>query len=245
MTAVPTAQHAPAHTALGLTLVTAALGCALIAPQLAAGATVPESQPLVVLMSSHVARSKPSSHAHRIQTVAARRPLTHVRTVLPVLDRASTAGISWVRVRLPGRPNGHTGWITATNTAPSTTTWHLAIRLSTRRVTAYRAGHVERTFRAVVGNPSTPTPTGQFFIEEVVKISSSDPGGPYALATSALSNVFQEFEGGPGQVGIHGTHNLSGALGTAASHGCVRLSPSAVSWLAKRINSGATLTITR
>jgi lipoprotein-anchoring transpeptidase ErfK/SrfK len=43
------------------------------------------------------------------------------------------------------------------------------------------------------------------------------------LATSARSNVLQEFDGGPGQIALHGTDHLSGALGTAASHGCIRM----------------------
>ena len=75
----------------------------------------------------------------------------------------------------------------------------------------------------MIGKPSTPTPRGAFFIEEALALSSYETGGPFALATSARSNVFQEFEGGPGQIGIHGTDNLSGAPGSAASHGCIRL----------------------
>ena len=68
-------------------------------------------------------------------------------------------------------------------------------------------------------------------------------GNPFALATSARSNVLQEFEGGPGQIALHGTNGLSGAPGTAASHGCIRLNTSAITWLARRIGSGVPLTI--
>ena len=96
-----------------------------------------------------------------------------------------------------------------------------------------------------MGKPSTPTPRGQFFIEEALALSSDDAGGPFALATSARSNVLQEFDGGPGQIALHGTNNLSGALGTAVSHGCIRLSTRAITWLARRIGSGVPLTITR
>ena len=119
------------------------------------------------------------------------------------------------------------------------------VKLSTRRVTVYHDGRARRRFRAVVGKPSTPTPRGAFFIEEVLALSSYEAGGPFALATSARSNVFQEFEGGPGQIGIHGTNGLSGALGTAASHGCIRLGTRAITWLARRIGAGVPLTITR
>jgi lipoprotein-anchoring transpeptidase ErfK/SrfK len=157
----------------------------------------------------------------------------------------SPDGSSWARVGLPGRPSGHTGWIPASRTSLSSTRWHILIDLSARRVTVYRDGRVDRRFRAVVGKPSTPTPRGEFFIEEPVALSLEASGSPFALATSARSSVFQEFEGGPGQIGIHGTNNISGALGTAVSHGCVRLSTSAITWLAKRIDSGVPLTITR
>ena len=191
---------------------------------------VPASEPLVVLLRDHVARTRPSVRAHRIEPVAARRPLTRVRTVLPVLaQETSRDGRSWLRVRLPGRPNGHTGWIPASHTRQKSTSWRIAVRLSTRRVTVYRDGRVARRFRAIVGTASTPTPRGRFFIEEAVALSPLDHGGPFALATSARSNVLQEFEGGPGQIALHGTDGLSGTLGTAASHGCIRLSTRAPS----------------
>jgi lipoprotein-anchoring transpeptidase ErfK/SrfK len=227
-------------------LLTAGVGCVLAAPALAAGPKAPASQPLVVLLHDHVVRAQPNAHSRRVEAVAARRPLTRVRTVLPVLGFAGRGGkSSWVRVRLPGRPNGHKGWISTLRTKGTSTEWHVSIDLSTRRVTVYRGGRAKRRFQAVVGTPSTPTPRGQFFIEEALALSAQDAGGPFALATSARSRVFHEFEGGPGQIALHGTDNLSGALGTAVSHGCVRLSTRAISWLARRIGSGVPLTIRR
>ena len=218
----------------------------LAAPASAAAASVPASQPLVVLLQDHIARTGPSVFAHRIETVPARRPLTNVRTVLPVLGHATSEdGRSWTRVRLPGRPNAHTGWLPTAQTRRSATPWRIALKLSTRRVTVYEHGTVVRRFSAVVGAPSTPTPRGTFFIEEGLALSGAPHGGPFALATSARSNVLQEFEGGPGQIALHGTNGLSGALGTAASHGCIRLSTRTITWLARRIGAGVPLTISR
>ncbi|MBA3263451.1 MAG: L,D-transpeptidase [Thermoleophilaceae bacterium] len=154
----------------------------------------------------------------------------------------SRGGQSWVHVRLPGRPNAHKGWIRAHRTRRTSTDWRLALDLSTRRVTVYHHGHARRRFQAVVGASSTPTPTGRFFIEEALALSSQ-VGGPFALATSARSQVLQEFEGGPGQIALHGTNGLSGALGSAASHGCIRLGTSTITWLAQRIGSGVPLRI--
>jgi len=230
---------------LSVTLFGAA-GALVVPPAHAAGSQGPASEPLVVLLRDHVARTRPSVRAHRIETVAARRPLTGVRTVLPLLaHETSRDNRDWVRVRLPGRPSGHTGWISAAHTRAKTTFWRIEVRLSTRRVTVYRDGGVARRFRAVIGTAATPTPRGYFFIEEGVRLSAVDLGGPFALATSARSNVLQEFAGGPGQIAIHGTAGLSDPLGVAASHGCIRLSTRAITWLARRIGGGVPLRITR
>jgi hypothetical protein len=197
-------------------------------------ADVPPVQPLVVLQQGHVARRSPNRDARRIEYVAARRPLTGVRTVLPLLRRGASR--AWVRVRLPGRPNGHVGWIRVAHTRSASTPWRLELDLSARRVTVRYGGHVQRRFGTVVGAPSTPTPRGRYFVEEAVALPGQ-VGGPYALATSARSNVLQEFAGGPGQIALHGTAGLAGTLGSAASHGCIRLGG--------RVGGGVPLVVTR
>jgi lipoprotein-anchoring transpeptidase ErfK/SrfK len=231
--------------ALAATLVAGCAGSVTAAPAAAAPA-VPASQQLVTLLQDHVARTAPDDAAAQIESVDARRPLTHVRTVLPVLDSAlSAAGDTWLEVRLPGRPNEHSGWIRADKTRSTATGWRIKLDLSSRRITVYRDGRSVRRFLAVIGTAKTPTPRGDFFIEEAVALSSSDAGGPFALAASARSTVLQEFAGGPGQIALHGTNRLPDALGTAASHGCVRIAPRAIRWLAGRVGAGVPFTITR
>ena len=107
----------------------------------------------------------------------------------------------------------------------------------------YGEGRLVKVFPAVVGKPSTPTPTGDFFVEESLQMQAGEPGGPYALALSARSNVLQEFEGGPGQIAIHGRENLGGTLGTAASHGCIRLATASIDWLVSRVIPGTPVMI--
>ena len=114
---------------------------------------------------------------------------------------------------LPGRPNGSTGWIAQQGTRKLVTAWHIVIDLAGRRVRVYSDGRMVRTFQAVVGKPSTPTPTGQFFVEETVQMQAGEAGGPFALALSARSDALQEFEGGPGQIALHGRDNLGGTAG--------------------------------
>jgi lipoprotein-anchoring transpeptidase ErfK/SrfK len=207
---------------------------------------VPERHRLVTLLGDHGARSAPKGRAPRIATVQGRRPLTNVRTVLPELDRVQVRrGKRWLRVALPGRPNSSTGWIKAAGTRPTHTPWHLSVRLASRTVSVYRYGRRVHRFSAVVGAPSTPTPVGRFFVEEAVALSPQDAGGPFALASSARSNVLQEFDGGPGQIAIHGRNHLSDPLGTAASHGCIRLTTRAITWLSRRIGAGVPLVVRR
>ena len=238
-------NHGARATVLALALSTAASAGVLATPARAAAARVPASQSLVVLLGDHTARTRPDEFARRLEKVPARRPLTGVRTVLPVIGHATNwDGRRWLRVRLPGRPSGHTGWIPASQTRSKATPWALVLKLSTRRLTIYEQGRVARRVSVVVGTPSTPTPRGRFFIEEALTMPAGAHGGPFALATSARSAVLQEFEGGPGQIALHGTNGLSGALGSAASHGCIRISTATITWLSRRIGAGIPLTVT-
>jgi lipoprotein-anchoring transpeptidase ErfK/SrfK len=205
-----------------------------------AAPAVAPSQPLVTLLASQSAHAAPRENAASLGSIAADRPITGVRTVLPVVGRAAGG---WIRVEIPGRPNGRTGWISSASTRASATPWHILVETGARRVLVYRDGRVVMTFPAVVGKPSTPTPVGTFFVEEAVRLSPSDVGAPFALALSARSNVLQEFEGGPGQIALHGVANVGGVPGTAVSHGCVRLTAAAMGWLVSRIGPGVPVTI--
>jgi lipoprotein-anchoring transpeptidase ErfK/SrfK len=205
-----------------------------------AAPTVRPTQDLVTLRTAHAVRATPRVSAASSVSIDAVRPLTGVQTVLPVLRHTADG---WLRVRLPGRPNGATGWIQTRATATAVTPWHIVVDISRRRVTVYLSGRVARVFGAVVGKSSTPTPTGTFFVEEAVRIPPGQAGAPFALALSARSNVLQEFDGGPGQIALHGRSNVGGVLGTAVSHGCVRLEVEAMLWLVGRIGAGVPVTI--
>ncbi len=230
----------------------AALGL-LAAAQTPAGAVparlvkpvvVKPAQRLARLLQAHEGFSKPDRHSAPVELVRARRPITGERTVLPVIGQtARRGGLSWLHVRLPGRPNGRTGWITKRATMHALTSWHIVVRTSRRVVSVYRWSRLVRVFKAIVGDPSTPTPLGEFFVEESVQMPAGSVGAPFALALSARSSAFQEFAGGPGQIAIHGLDNIGGVLGTAVSHGCVRVADGASRWLSERIGPGVPVTI--
>ena len=227
-------------------LAAAVAAAATLAPPADAGTpAVRPVQELVALLKSHTVISAPRARPSKVGRVRASRPLTGGQTVLPVVGHLTTAdGLRWLRVRVPGRPNGRKGWISQRSTALTTTRWHIVVKTSLRRVLVYRRGRLVRRFAAIVGTPSTPTPHGRFFVEESVRMLPGAAGAPFALALSARSNVLQEFAGGPGQIAMHGVANLGGTLGTAASHGCVRLANQSISWLAWRIVPGTPVVIT-
>jgi lipoprotein-anchoring transpeptidase ErfK/SrfK len=202
-------------------------------------------QELAVLRTAHSVHPALDRHSTTTGTIRAWRPITGGRTVLPVIGRATKDGVRWLRVMLPGRPNGREGWIEQQGTVLTITSWRVVVSTTKRRVRVYSRGLLTRSFRAVVGKPSTPTPHGRFFVEESVRLVAGSAGAPFALALSARSNVLQEFDGGSGQIAIHGIEHLAGAPGRAVSHGCVRLGETGIRWLAARIGAGVPVTIAR
>jgi lipoprotein-anchoring transpeptidase ErfK/SrfK len=217
----------------------ALVACAVLAVCPAAA----RAQPTAKLLHGATVRAQPGGRV--LARVAARRPLTGSPTILPVLRRRREGGRTWMRVRLPQRPNGASGWIAEDGTIAGRARWRIAIDRSRRRAAVYRDGTLVRRFPVVVGKRSTPTPLGHFFVAERVRQPRGSALGPWVLATSAYSGVLQEFDGGPGQIGLHGRTGLPGALGRAASHGCVRFADGAIAWVARRARPGTPLTIHR
>ena len=98
-----------------------------------------------------------------------------------------------------------------------------------------------RRVQVVVGAPSTPTPVGLF---SIIGAWASPPDaflGSWILPLTAHSDTLQEFDGGDGTVGIHGRGGASllDPLGSARSHGCIRLDNSSIDWLVGSIGVGA------
>jgi L,D-transpeptidase catalytic domain len=153
-------------------------------------ARVQARQQLAVLLTARGAHRAHAAGSPLLSPVAANRPITGERTTLPVVGHATgPGGVPWLEVMLPGRPDGSTGWIAQQGTRALTTGWRILVDLAARRVRVYSEGRTVKTFEAVVGKPSTPTPTGRFFVEETVQMNSGQAGGPFALALSARSNV--------------------------------------------------------
>jgi lipoprotein-anchoring transpeptidase ErfK/SrfK len=148
----------------------------------------------------------------------------------------------WLKVRLDSRPNDAAGWIRADRAVVTSTPWRAVLDLSARRITVLRAGHVVRRFSAVIGAPGTPTPRGLFAVAEKVRQPSAGGFlGPWALHLTAHSDVLDDYGGGPGRVAIHGRGGASllDPLGSARSHGCIRIDNDDVRFLARVMVPGA------
>jgi lipoprotein-anchoring transpeptidase ErfK/SrfK len=149
----------------------------------------------------------------------------------------------WLQVYLPERPNEAMGWIARSNVSVTTDNEHIVVNLGSRQVRLYRAGTQVYEASVAVGAPDAPTPTGHFYVTEVLQLT--DPGdayGPYALGLSGFSNTYYSFDGGPGQIAIHGT-NQPWVIGGYASHGCVRLTNPDITTLATQVAAGTPVDI--
>jgi lipoprotein-anchoring transpeptidase ErfK/SrfK len=159
--------------------------------------------------------------------------------LLVVARPRAAHGRCWVQVQLPWRPNGTAGWVNADRIVLQKTRWRIVVSTARRTLTLLRAGHPIRTISVVVGKPSTPTPLGLFAVAWAIPWHPTDFLGAWVLELTAHSDVLQQFDGGDGTVGIHGRGGASllDPLGTAASHGCVRLGNDSIDWLVGTIGA--------
>jgi lipoprotein-anchoring transpeptidase ErfK/SrfK len=186
--------------------------------------------------------------AKRSRRVQASTAWSHQSQVLLVLAATTRDGRDWVKVRLGNRPNDAAGWIPRDHVRLGHSYYWVEVRRHSRRVTIYHKGKRVRGFRAVIGKPSTPTPLGLAAIYE--RNRQPDPRaflGPWALSLTAHSDVLENYGGGPGRVAIHGRAgaSLRDPLGSARSHGCVRVSNRNISWMAQHIPPGTPVLIRR
>jgi hypothetical protein len=162
--------------------------------------------------------------------------------VLLVLGaRRDAAGVQWLRVRLADRPNGFAAWVDARDAVLQLDPWRIEVWRRREQVRVYRSDRLRRVFAAVVGKPSTPTPAGLFAVAAALRQRDSREFlGSWVLPLTAHSDALAHFAGGDGQVALHGRGgaSLADPLGTARSHGCVRLDNGAIAWIATHVPIG-------
>lgn len=130
----------------------------------------------------------------------------------------------WLEVYLPVRPNGSTGWVRSPDVSVSRHDWHIEVTLGEYRLALFDGE--EQVFEApvAVAAENTPTPGGLYYTTELIRPDDAPGGayGSYAYGLSGFSDTWPTFNGGPGQLGIHGT-NEPEKIGTNVSNGCIRM----------------------
>lgn len=175
-------------------------------------------------------RWRPSSSARRIVATHSLTSDGLPEVYLVLRKWSKPRGHVWLEVRIPGRPNGRTGWVRASALGPLyRVRTLLVVNRQKLRATLYKRGHRRWSAPVGVGKSSTPTPAGHFWISEKFRTHNSGSlYGPVAFATSDYS-VLSDWPGG-GVIGIHGTNEPSLIPGRP-SHGCIRVENRAVARL--------------
>ena len=173
-----------------------------------------------------------------------RRNANRFPTVFAVLEARLTKSCRrmWLRVRLPAKPNGATGWVRASAVDLVRITTRIDVDLSARRVVLYVRGRRRLATTAAVGAPGTPTPRGHYYVNQrLIPTDTSGPFGPGAIGISAFSDVLTGWtQGGP--IAIHGTDE-PWLLGRSVSHGCIRVRNAVLRRLFRLVPAGTPVSV--
>jgi lipoprotein-anchoring transpeptidase ErfK/SrfK len=193
------------------------------------------------VLRATVARKAPSPNAAPIGELPRLTP--DGTTNIVVADgEANVHGAAWVRVGLAMLPNDTDGWVPRSSLGGwSFVDTRLVIDRARFTATLYRAGRVVFRARVGVGAAGTPTPAGQFYVRDRLSGFSSPMYGPLAFGTNARSPTLTDWPGG-GVVGIHGTDQPNLIPGRI-SHGCIRLTNTAIRRLGMLMPVGTPVTI--
>src|SRR5215211_557711 len=158
--------------------------------------------------------------------------------------RRTAAGETWLKVLLPRRPNGSSGWVQRDQVRIRPVSHEVVVDLSSRTASLLEDRRKVRSFRVGVGTSGTPTPTGRFYVTVKLKPPqiSAAAYGAWALGLSGYSEVHQTFGTGDGQIALHGTYK-PWLLGQPVSNGCVRMDNDTISRLAETLPLGTPVTI--
>jgi len=195
------------------------------------------------LLERTPARARPTTSSRIVTRLNVFTGDSTVNLVLLLARTTDAKGRVWFRVRLPILPNNSTGWVLADSlTTSRSVSTYLVIYRKLFTATLYRRGRAIFTTRVGVGKPYWPTPSGDFYVREILTGYGDPFYGPVAFGTSARSAVLTDWEGGGGVIGIHGT-NSPQILPGRVSHGCVRMNNGSVLRLLRLMQLGTPVAI--
>jgi hypothetical protein len=241
-------------------LLLAALAAAFVLSYsaLSAASVNPEPEPLATVAAELPAPPVPApkrKHRPRWRSVVVRRsvPLRvspNGRLVTRVGTRTefgSTRVMSiatrrgrWLGVVSTEMPNGKLAWVHEKNAGLRfrRAAYSLHADLSGRRLELRKGGRLVRRLSVAIGRPGSETPTGRFAVTD--KLRGGNYGPYYGCCILALNahqpNLPAGWQGG-NRIAIHGT-NSPGAIGSAASAGCLRAADSDLEVLMRRVPLG-------
>jgi len=190
-----------------------------------------------------VVRVAPDARARRIVRLHLLTEEGWPEVYLVLAEAVEPGGQQWLRIRIPGRPNGRIGWVMRQDLGRlRVTDMALRINLRSLRATLLRDGRPIWRTPIGAGKRSTPTPPGHFWIRELMRVPGDSLYGPYAFGTSDYSTLSEWPNGGV--VGIHGT-NEPWLIPGRPSHGCIRMRNPAITFLAHHLPIGAPVDIFR
>jgi len=165
---------------------------------------------------------------------------TNGKLVFLVVDLTTTG---WVKVLLPVRPNGSTGWVRAQDVVTTPDPYKIVVSLSGHTLTLLNKGKNVLQVPAGIGKGNTPTPGGKYYLAQLYK-PPNPKGiyGPFAYALNGYSEVLPDFNGGDPIIGIHGT-NQPELVGQDVSHGCIRVTNDVITQLANLLPLGSPVQI--
>lgn len=192
----------------------------------------------VLLTPKLVVRARPAAGAPVVKTFAQFRSDFRPTTLL-VLGETRRGNARWLKLSLPMRPNGRTGWGRAGALQTRPIRRSIVIDLSSKTLRVLEGRRTRLRTRVAIGRPGMETPVGRFYLTATFKPKERYLGA-FAFETSAYSKL-SEWPGGR-VVGLHGT-SMPRLLGRAVSHGCVRMSNEAALTLKRLTRAGTPVVI--
>jgi lipoprotein-anchoring transpeptidase ErfK/SrfK len=208
-------------------------------------------------VSSLLVRKAPDAHSSVIARMSDFRPQDYRPRYILAVDKTmtkpakqvkgrkaaavtATSKPAWYKITVPGRPNGRVGWVQAKDVSIRPMPWQVVVFRGSRMFQLWKGTKLVRTGRVAVGRPGMETPLGLFYVTVRFKPISEPFLGAFAFELSGYSKL-SDWPGG-GVIGLHGWNDPS-VIGSAVSHGCIRITNENAAFLRDRLPLGAPIRV--